>query len=104
MKKEILSKIVFAFFFIFSAGSASMNAGTPANFSWNKIESTQSAGFQKRSWVPQHYSLFSINPSSFKKYLSGAPLETNNAARSSHDFTITLPLPDGSFHSYTLVE
>lgn len=57
----------------------------------------------QRNWYPNHFEIFSLQLNEMKDFLSSAPMETTVASRLS-SFTIELPMPDGNFHRYTLVE
>ncbi len=57
----------------------------------------------QRTWYPNRYESFSLQTEAMRSFLATAPMETNVASRQS-SFVINLPMPDGSFNRYTLVE
>ncbi len=69
---------------------------------WSKTTDISSPPAQC-TWLPAHFETFSLQISAMKNFLASAPSETIVSARAS-SFTIDLPMPDGNFQSYTLVE
>src|SRR3954463_11481184 len=68
---------------------------------WSKQNSPLKAS--ERTWYPHSYQSFSLDLDALKSFLSSAPFEKSPANHSS-SFIIELPMPDGGFQRYTLVE
>jgi hypothetical protein len=79
---------------IASASNSSRQLWTKAN---GQLRSSE------RSWYPNHYASFTLETEGMRNFLAGAPMEESPASRQS-SYVIELPMPDGSFNRYYLVE
>src|ERR1041385_601556 len=93
---------VTVFLLLFITSCVVSNAANQSSSFWNKKDANSLQAIQ-RTWYPEHYSAFSLDLAAMKSYLLQAPEEKNVALRQS-SFIIELPLPEGGFHSYTIVE
>jgi hypothetical protein len=57
----------------------------------------------ERTWYPKSYQSFSLDLEGMKGFLSSSPMQKSVANHSS-EYIIELPMPDGSFHRYAIVE
>jgi hypothetical protein len=69
---------------------------------WSKAEQGQLRASQ-RTWYPNHFESYSLQTEAMRGFLATAPMQENVASRKS-SFIIELPMPDGDFNRFTLVE
>jgi len=98
-KNYILKNSIFILLIIVALPTA--YAGTGSQVFWTKNDPANLRNIQ-RSWYPAHYGIFTLQHAAMKNFLSGAPMENNDRLHSS--LVIELPMPDGSFQRYSLVE
>lgn len=92
---------LFTFALLFGVWSASVSAQT-ARF-WKEIPSSN---YQtERTWMPDTYKSYLLNPIDLKSYLSNAPLiPFEQQMKRSEGLEIELPMPDGTFQHFRLAE
>jgi hypothetical protein len=96
-----LKSFIKLFIIVFTlSGNISAAQNTSASL-WSK--SDKSVKSQERTWYPDSYQTYSLNLEGLTELLTSVPMEKAVGNHTS-DFVIALPMPDGSFRSYSLVE
>lgn len=85
------------------ASSFTFQAQTSNDAFWSPINENQLSINGKRQIIPQKYSAFHLNATSFKNTLFSAPHEKNTRIDES-SFMISLPLPNGEFQRFKVIE
>ena len=80
-----------------------LGAQTLASNFWTVKSETQEMLSGKRQIVPDKYMVYTLDVQGLKNQLLNAPLEFTMAAKQS-TVVITLPMPDGSWNSFSMVE
>ncbi len=80
-----------------------LGAQTLASNFWTVKPETQEMLSGKRQIVPDKYMVYTLDVQGLKNQLLNAPLEFTMAAKQS-TVVITLPMPDGSWNSFSMVE
>ncbi len=101
MKNKYSFKNIVAVFIIMASFQMA-SAQSSSRELWTKAQQSHMRASQ-RSWYPNRYESFSLQADAMRSFLATAPMETNVASRQS-SFIIDLPMPDGNFNRYTLVE
>ncbi|MEZ4916586.1 MAG: M12 family metallo-peptidase [Chitinophagales bacterium] len=94
MKTNLLILLTF---FTFTFGFSQNNYWIESNFKELNLKGTQYI-------FPNKYKSFKLNYSACKNYLFNAPMIDYNGNVKTSSFIITLPLPDGSFENFSVVE
>ncbi len=73
---------------------------------WKK---TEESGFGLRSntsreIIPEKYETFSLDMAGLKSYLKNAPIEFSGSRSATKNFSIDIPMPDGSLESFVINE
>jgi len=100
-KNYIIKNSLLIFFLMLVSHMAS--AQNQSRSFWTKTDA-QNVRAAHRSWYPKHFESFALEITAMKGYLSGAPFEQSGTALRQSSFIIELPMPDGSFNRYSLVE
>lgn len=101
MKKNYFLKIV-VLVIVLMQGIQFSSAQNSSRTLWNTLDNSESR-VSDRTWYPNHFQTFSLQINELKSNLMDAPMESPGAIRRS-TFIVELPMPDGNFHRYALVE
>ena len=101
MKKNYFLKFV-VMSIVLIQGIEFSSAQNSSRSHWNLPDNSQSR-VSERSWFPNHFQTFTLQIDAMKNNLMEAPMEAPGVLRRSN-FIIELPMPDGNFHRYALVE
>ncbi|MBV9209402.1 MAG: hypothetical protein JOZ52_02170, partial [Acidobacteria bacterium] len=102
-KSLVLSICALVFLSILGGALAYRSGSATGDRFWRKIEEGEITGGASRVVKPVSYLTVRLDMDALKDALSRTPLESFEAAKNSQSI-ITLPLPDGSFQRFRIVE
>ncbi|HVJ63183.1 MAG TPA: zinc-dependent metalloprotease family protein, partial [Tahibacter sp.] len=107
MKRTTIASIVGLACAALSAGAwaqtPTTQAGTTGDGLWQDVAEASVSRTAQRTIVPSKYRVLSLDNASLARVLASAPKESQQDVRSS-DVTLSLPLPDGKYGQFRIVE
>lgn len=89
--------------FVQEAGSAAQEPGEPLEAAWRDVVPGTLQARGERPIIPQAYRLLHLDVGTLERLLAAAPPERSPAAQSA-PLILSLPLPDGSFGRFQIIE